>query len=355
MKIMQVVPSFEVAGAEIMCENLIYELAKLGHEVVAVSLYSYRTAITERLEKAGIQVEYLNKKAGMDFSIFLKLRKSIIKNAPDVVHTHLYVTKYVFPIAKRLGIRVVHTIHSVAKHENSKLSRKLNSIYFKNGKAIPVALSEVIQKTITEEYNIKQENIPVVFNGIDLNKCVIKKDYSYKDNFKIMHIGRFQEVKNHKGLIDAFEIFNKEHVNSELWLIGDGEIRAEIEKLVEEKCLKNAVFFLGLQENVHKYISTMELFTLTSLYEGIPMTLIEAMGSGMPIVATNVGGISNMLDGDCATLVPVDAEKIAEAFERYYLSQALRESHGKAVVTRVEKFSARTMALNYLRIYDKEA
>ena len=79
-----------------MCENLIYELVNLGHQVVAISLYSFKTAITERLENSGINIVYLDKKPGFDFSMFWKIKKIIKDYTPDIIHTHLYVTKYVF-------------------------------------------------------------------------------------------------------------------------------------------------------------------------------------------------------------------------------------------------------------------
>lgn len=353
MKIIQVIPSFDLAGAEIMCENLIYALAKLGHEVVAVSLYDRKTAISKRLEKKNIKVYYLGKKPGFDISIYKKIKNIFKSESPDVVHTHLYVTKYVFPVAKKLKIKVIHTVHSVAQYENTKLSRKLNKIYFKNGSAVPVALSKKIQATIVDEYGLESDFVPVIFNGIDLGKCKIKKDYSYTGNFKILHVGRFMDVKNHKSLAEAFSIFNKKYPDSRLYLIGDGELRSETEKFADQIGIKHAVEFLGLQSDVHKYISTMDVFVLPSKYEGIPMTLIEAMGSGMPIVATRVGGIPDMLDDESAILIPIEAEAINDALENYYLNEGLRRSHGLSALRLADRFSSDTMAINYLKVYDE--
>ena len=352
MKIIQIIPTFETAGAEIMCENLIYALTKLGHQVIAVSMYDYKTTIIKRLESNNIKIYFLGKKRGLDVSMFKKIKKLLKNESPDVVHTHLYATKYVFPVAKKLKIKVIHTFHSVAKEENSKLTRRFNKIYFKNKSVVPVALSEKIQSTIVEEYRFDNLLVPVIFNGIDLGKCQIKKDYSYTEKFKILHIGRFQDVKNHKSLLEAFSIFNKKHPDSQLYLIGDGELRDEAEKIAAQTGIKHAVTFLGLQSDVHKYISAMDVFVLPSKYEGMPMTLIEAMGSGMPIIATMVGGIPDMLDEESAILVPVEVEAIAKAFEKYYLDEELRRSHGLSALNLSKRFSAETMATNYLKIYN---
>lgn len=351
MKIIQVMPFFGLGGAETMCENLVYELKKMGHEVVVVSLYNKQTPITERLENAEIDIRYLNKKDGFDISLFNKLRRLFKQEKPDAIHTHIYTTKYVFPIAAQLKIRVIHTVHSIATKEMSKTSRKLNKFFYKHFDVTPVALSEAIKKTIIEEYRLESLTVPVILNGIDLKKCKQKVHYDIDNVFRIVHVGSFVEVKNHIGLIGAFEIFNKKHPDSELHLIGDGEKRTQIEQMVSEKGLSKRVKFYGLQSNVHLYLSDMDIFTLPSLYEGVPMSMVEAMGTGLPIVASKVGGVPDMLDDDCSILVQPDSVTIAEAFEIYYQNCYMREKHGKAVLKIADRFSSKTMAENYVNAY----
>jgi len=351
MKIIQVVPVFELGGAEIMCENLVYELKKMGHEVIVISLYNNHTVITQRFEDAGINIKYLDKKSGLDLSLFKKLWSILKSEKPDVIHTHLYTTKYIFPLAALLKIRVVHTVHSVATKEMSTLSRKVNSFFFRFFNVVPVALSNNIKKTIIDEYKLDEKNVPVILNGIDLNKCNVKIDYSINKVFNIVHVGSFQEVKNHIGLIDAFEKFNKKYPNSELHLIGDGAGRLLIEQIVSDKNLTKQVKFYGSQPNVHKFLCKMDVFTLPSLYEGIPMSIIEAMGTGLPIVATKVGGIPDMLDENSALLVQVDTDAIEHAFESYYCSEILRKQHGLAALALSVNFSSLSMAEKYVELY----
>lgn len=353
MKIVQVIPFFGMGGAETMCETLVYELKKLGHEVIVVSLYSKETVITQRLKAAAVDVRFLDKKSGFDFSMYKKLKVLFGQEKPDVIHTHLHITKYVFPVATKLGIRVVHTIHSVADHEAKNISKLLNKHYYKRSKAVPVALSESVRETIIEAYKLPEEKIPVIYNGIDLDKCIPKTDYITDGKFKIVHVGSFLPVKNHKGLIGAFEIFHRKFPDSELYLIGDGIERAEIEQLVKQKNLSECVFFEGIQPNVFGILNSMDVFTLTSVKEGIPMSIAEAMGTGLPIVATAVGGVPDMLDENSAQLVGVNDSAIAEAFEKYYSDYELRKKHGENALKLSEKFSAKTMACKYLEIYHK--
>jgi glycosyltransferase involved in cell wall biosynthesis len=355
MKIIQIMPEFGLAGAEIMCENLIYELVEQGEEVVVVSLYDYHSAITERLEKKNIKVIYLHKKPGLDFSMIIKLVKLFKIEKPDVIHTHRYVMQYAIPAAIITGIKQrVHTVHNVAKKENSNLARKVNFLFFKFAHVIPVALSEKIQKTIEEEYRINIKKIPVILNGIDLKKCLPKSSYNLNNPIRILHIGRFSEQKNHEGLVQAFALFVKLHPDSKLILVGDGEKKTHIENLVNEFNLSSKVLFCGIQSDIYGYLHDADIFILPSLYEGVPMTLIEAMGTGLPIVATAVGGVPDMLNNEKeALLTSKNVDELCAALNRFVEDQSFRELCGNNALKRSQLFASKYMADQYISIYKK--
>lgn len=343
-----------LGGAEIMCENLINSLRTQGQDVVAVSLYNETSVITRRLEQNCVRIIYLNKKRGLDFSLYKKLLKIFKEERPDVIHTHLYTTKYVVPASVLAGVKKrVHTVHSIASKESGRFGRFLNRIFFKANKTIPVALSKKVQESIIEEYNLKKQQIPIIFNGIDLSKCQLKTTYLVDGKLKILHIGRFAEVKNHIGLIKAFALFQKKYPNSQLQLIGDGEKKQEIERFVQENGLTDSVQYLGVQGNVYEYLHNADIFTLPSLYEGIPMTLIEAMGTGLPIVATNVGGIPDMLiNNESAILTLVDEVELSNAFIRLAGDESLRKKLGETAKRESLRFSSKIMAEKYIELYE---
>lgn len=353
MKVLQIIPTLNMAGAEIMCENLTYELIKKGHDVVVVSLYALHSPITERLENKGIKIYYLNKKKGMDLSIIHRIKKVIRVEQPDVVHTHLDSLKYVGLATIFKKIKIVHTIHSLAEKESGGIASKINRRLFRT-RVVPVALSEAVEQSIERMYQLPLEQVTVIYNGIDLSKCIVKQEYVIKNELKILHIGRFAEAKNHIGILKAFKLFHEKYPNSKLQLIGDGEKKAEAEQFVADNELSEAVEFLGLKDNVYGYLHDADIFTLPSLYEGIPMTLIEAMGTGLPIVATKVGGIPDMLkDQESALLVDVDEEQIAGAFMELAQNEEKRARLGLAAKQGSIKFSAELMAEKYLQIYCK--
>lgn len=353
MYIVQIMPEFGVAGAEIMCENLLYELKKMGHKVVAVSLYNYKSPITERLVNAGIKVTYLNKKSGLDISMILKMSKFLKREKPDVVHTHRYVMQYVIPAAILSGVKKrVHTVHNIAVKENGKSARILAKIFYHKCHVIPVALSNLVKETIIEEYKIPDKKVPVVFNGINLSHCMSKTSYGADDTFTIIHIGRFAQAKNQMALVQGFEIFHKNYENTKLQLIGEGELKAQVQNYTKIHKLDGCVEFMGLKDNVYPFLNGADVFALPSLYEGIPMTLIEAMGCGLPIVSSPVGGIPDMLKNEeSALLVEGNPENISDAFERLYKDEYLRKRLGQNARIQSEKFSAKEMALKYYDIY----
>lgn len=354
MKIMQVIPYFCFGGAEIMCENLTYALQALGHEVFVVSLYDEHTPIARRMEKAGVQILYLDKELGLDLSMVPKLKAVMQKEKPDVVHTHLDVIKYAVLAAKLAGVKkCVHTVHSLADREaEGQIQKMINGTYFRHGLSVPVALTPEVQASVEAFYGLRPQRVPVIYNGIDLSRCIPKTTYDTGETVTILHVGRFDVPKNHAGLLEAFRILQQRHPECRLRLVGDGDLRESMEALAREKGISDAVEFCGMQSNVYPYLQEADIFTLPSVYEGNPMTIIEAMGTGLPIVASRVGGIPDMVrDGETGLLVEPEPEAICDALTRLVEDSTLRRRLGQAAMAGSQAFSAEHMARDYLSCY----
>lgn len=356
MKIMQVIPYFCFGGAEIMCENLTYALKNAGQEVFAVSLYHDRTPIARRMEEAGIRIVYLDKKLGLDLSMVPKLIKIIRRERPDVVHTHLDVIKYAVLAAKLAGVKkCVHTVHSLADREaEGRVQKIINGFYFRRGWSLPVALTPEVRNSVAEFYGLPLSRVSVIYNGIDLSRCVPKTTYETGETVTILHVGRFDVPKNHPGLLEAFRLLLETHPECRLRLVGDGELRPDMEKLAREKGIADFVEFCGMQSNVYPYLHDADIFTLPSIYEGNPMTIIEAMGTGLPIVASRVGGIPDMIsDGESGLLVEPEPQSICAGLTRLVGDAALRQRLGLAARKQSQTFSAEHMARDYISCYSK--
>lgn len=354
MKILQVIPYFCFGGAETMCENLTYGLIAMGHDVTVVSLYDDQTPIARRMEAAGVKILYLDKKLGLDLSMVPKLMKIMRREKPDVVHSHLNVIKYTVAAAKLSGIRrCIHTVHNVAHEEaEGRVEKIISTIYFRLGLATPVALSPEVRATIVSFYGLKEQKVPVIYNGVDLGKCCAKEDYALAKPARLLHIGRFNVQKNHKGLLEAFAKIAEICPHCTLQLIGDGELREETEKLAVSLGLDNKVAFLGNQTNIYSFLQEADIFLLPSIFEGMPMTIIEAMGTGLPIVASRVGGVPDMLeDGTSGLLVPCEPDAVAQAVLQLLQQDDLRKKLGTNALENSRVFGADHMARCYCDLY----
>ena len=353
MKILQVIPYFCFGGAETMCENLTYALQAQGHEVCVVSLYNERTPISQRMERAGVKILYLDKKLGMDVSMVPKLAKIMGEEHPDAVHTHLDVIKYAVAAAKLAGVKkCVHTVHNVAdKEAEGRVQKIINTTYFKLGWSTPVALSPEVQHTIASFYGMDEKDIPVIYNGVDLSRCIPKEDYA-ADVVTLVHVGRFNEQKNHAGLLQAFQKIHTQYPKCQLNLLGDGELRQKMESYAKELGISENVHFLGSQSNVYPYLHDADIFLLPSKYEGMPMTIIEAMGTGLPIVASAVGGVPDMLtDKESGLLVSCDPNAVSQAVMTLMADEGLRKMLGQNAKQESRRFSAQYLAEQYCKTY----
>ncbi len=355
MKIMQIMPEFDLAGAEIMAENLTYSLIGRGHEVVVVSMYTKNTPITDRLEARGVKLIYLDKKSGFDLSIIGKLRKVFKLESPDIIHTHRYLARYAVPAAVMAGVKGrVHTVHNIASKELGSRDRKLNSFFYDHLGMYPVAISPEIKKTVIEEYSLPSEQVGMVYNGIDLANCTPKSDYNFGDEIKLLHVGRFNKQKNHVGIIRAFLKVRDMVPNAHLYFYGTGELEDQCKELTQELSLSGNVHFCGTTDDIYSVMNKSDIFLLCSNYEGMPITLIESMATALPIVATGVGGVVDMIvDGENGLICKVDEDDIAQKLLSMISDDTLRRKCAENAKQNSVRFSSEYMTDGYLEIYEK--
>ena len=160
-------------------------------------------------------------------------------------------------------------------------------------------------------------------------------------------------MKNHELLLRSFARFKEHHSDARLQLLGDGELKENMMQLAGQLNITDAVEFAGLQSNVYPWLHNADVFVLPSKFEGMPMTLIEAMGTGLPIIASDVGGIPDMLmDQKDALLIAPKEENILVALESIYSDEEKRKRLGRNAWDKSAAFSAITMAKKYADIYE---
>ena len=347
-------PEFGLAGAEVMAENLAYGLRAEGHDVLVISFYCIHTAITERLEKNGIRIEYLGKKKGIDLSIILKMRKIMKEFKSSIIHTHRYVLPYAFLASVGLKVKRIHTVHNIAEKEVPKKQLMIQKVLFKKFGVVPVAITPITQKSIEKYYGLNQSDVPLVYNGIDLTQCIARKNARIELPVKILHVGRFALQKNHEMMVEAFSDVIKVYPECELDLVGDGDLIDCVKQRVEELGIEKKVHFVGLLDKVYEKMSESDIFILPSNYEGMPITLIEAMATGLPIVATAVGGIPDMIENrKSGILVAVSRNEISNGILTLIKDGTLRETISHGAMHKATKFSLERMTRAYINLYQR--
>lgn len=355
MKIIQIIPTLGVGGAEAVCESLTKSLSLLGHDVTVISLYSENTIITERLINNGNKLIFLDKQTGIDIKCVRRLRRLINEIKPDVIHTHLYALKYAVLASLGKNITIVHTVHNVALKESNKINRIVNKLIFSLNMATPVALSKEIKETVKEIYYLSDDRIPIILNGIDLSLCKSKKDYLLKDPIKIIHVGRFFEQKNHEYIIECAKQLSTIK-NIEISFFGDGPCIEKCIQLVKNYNLEDVILFKGVSSNIYNELNNSDIFILPSKWEGVPISIIEAMGTGLPIIASNVGGISDMIiNGQQGILIDPNTNELTEALLRLIDDFDLRKEIGINAKKMSTEFSVQTMSQKYLKLYKERS
>lgn len=357
-RVMLVIHGLGMGGAETMVRNLALALHGAGVPVVVVSLHSGDTPVADTIREGGVAVVALNKRRGPDPSVILRLKRLMDEFRPTVVHTHLPVLEYVVPAARLHGrvVKVVHTFHSVAQKETRiGLLVALNKRAFRSGMALPVALNDEVRDSICEVYGLAADNVPVVCNGIDLGRFRLAGEGRARGGIlRLLCVARFEDVKNHSLLVRTLAVLAAELDGAvRLTLVGDGPLREETEGLAAKLGVGDLVEFVGQKTDTAPYFGGADVFVLLSKYEGLPMSVIEAMASGLPVVAANVGGLPGIVrPGVNGMLVGHDAGEAARAILDVAGDDATYSalSHG-ALATSLEYSSGRMMG-GYLDLYN---
>jgi len=363
-RILHIIPNIAIGGAERLVVNLLEAIDKEKFEVAACSLYPKSgTALEQELEQHGIPVYYLGKHKGLDLRMIPRLYHLFRIFRPDVVHLHLSVLRYALIPMVFCGIAGrFHTVHNIAQKEVDAPGKIVHWLAFHIGGVIPVSISYEVAQTVEKVYNVRT---PIIYNGIPTEDFhtmpSVRSSWRKKEGIKdseivFLHIGRFSLQKNHRLLIEAFEQVIKECPNGTLFLVGDGKLRTEIEKIVKGKSLEQKIHFLGLRRDIPELLAGCDIFVLSSDWEGVPMTILEAMAAGRPVIATAVGGVPELVEGGVTGLLvpPQDIQALSKAIVRLADDPSLSEAMGEQGRKRaVERFDIKLIVRQYEELYLK--
>lgn len=297
----------------------------------------------------------------LDMRVINRIVEFLKTEQIDLVHTHLVRADIFGRIASGIcRIPVLTTIHNTEIHHTSGKVfdsgvRYLDRKTFRICKKI-VVVSGYLKKFISDIYDIHDTDITVVYNGIDMpeNGDVFdKKAWGIPDDsILICTVARLHPQKGIPFVIKAINTVVKKGLKATAVVVGDGPLRNEIEALI--RAVNAPVVLAGFQKDVFPFIRAADIFILPSLWEGFGLSIIEAMSFSKPVIASSVGGISEIVeDGGSGILCPPgDHEKLADAMVMLIQNPDLRKTMGDAGKKRVEQlFTAERMSRRYQKIY----
>lgn len=353
-KVLIVIPTLEQGGGEKLVLDLAKYIDRNKFQVRVLVYYKSTNSFFEQEARAcNIDVLHLNKKVGLDIGFFKQVKKAVKEFAPDVIHSHVDTMLYLLPVYKKSQIKL-HTVHTVAYKEARNLQKLVRVLAYKLRGVIPVAISNMVADSISKEYSIAEKDIPVVYNGVDCERYSLPKVEN--ENINLISAGKLYAVKNYGFLIDCFCELCKFTDNVHLTILGDGVQRGELEAKIEENHLQEKITLAGLVGDVEKYLASADIYVASSTYEGLPLTVLEAMASGLPVISTDVGGISEVVkDGENGILVsPGDEIGYVNALKNLVFDEEKRMRFACASKTYSQKYDIKQMVDGYEKLYQAE-
>lgn len=238
--------------------------------------------------------------------------------------------------------------------------------YMKNVDAI-IAISEGVKKVLVEG-GVDPENVEVISSGIDFSSfeedssALTSKDYLHRefsfavDDYLVGIVAHLADHKGHQYLIQATKILKQQAPKIKTIIVGEGPLSMELDRQAKELDVEDIIFFLGFRKDIPKILSSLDLFVLSSHLEGMGSSILDAMASRLPVVATKVGGIPEVvINGETGLLVPPrNPSALARAILRLYSDKTLASRLGQKGYELVHrKFSAEAMAEKVVRLYEK--
>ncbi len=366
--IVHVIHRLDTGGMERVLLSLINATGdRYRHAVICLAGFG---AMREEISDEAVPCISLGKRAGKDVGCYVRLWKVLRHLKPDVVTTYNFGTLDAALVARLAGVRhVVHAEHGRGADDPHGEDRKYRWLRRVLQPCIArfVAVSADLESWLRDRVGIPAGKVVCIPNGIDTSRHAAVPDSARPrrmlcdlappGTLLIGTVGRLDAVKDQASLIMAFQRLCKVDVADRLRLVivGEGAQRRHLEALVGRLKLGEKVRLAGNRDDVPALLDECDIFALSSMAEGIPLTVLEAMAAGLPVVATDVGGVGEAVaDGVTGTLVvPSNPDALAEALGRYVEDATLRRQHGRAGRRRATShFSLAAMIPAYVGLYD---
>ncbi|HUP03807.1 MAG TPA: glycosyltransferase [Bryobacteraceae bacterium] len=362
IRVLEILATLRRAGAERVAVSLASGLDPERFETEVISLKPpFEGGFEPVLAERGIAVRHLGKRDGLDPRMWPRLARAMARFEPDIIHTHSYVMRYALPAwaARRQG-RLAHTVHNVADREVEPLGRAVHRVAFRAG-ALAVAISHDVARSFERMYGFAPAaTIP---NGADTRHGYRpsarerwRRERGFgAGEFLVASVARFEKQKNPLGLMEAFARAFAGRADARLVMAGEGSLLEAARRRAEELGVARRVYFQGLCLDVPELLSACDLFVLGSDWEGSSVAVIEAMAAHLPVVATAVGGVPELVQQDATgLLVPAGhGEALASAMRDLAADGARLRAFGEAGARRAREFDTAAMVAGYAEFFER--
>ena len=346
-------------GAESLVRILTSKLRLNGFTNIIIC-FDNITSYKENLQNEGVKVELLKRRqVFFDFSLVVPILNKIKKENIHLIHAHdLSSLSYGIVAALFSGAKVIMTEHS-RHYIDEKFIRRLEKRLLISFAHHLVEVSNELKEASLKREKIPEKKISVIENGVDIQKfsqakpIKINLDELGPNPKKILVVGRLEEIKGQKYAIEALKFLDEFNVH--LLLVGDGSQKEFLLKITNEMGLKNRVHFLGQRNDVEQVMKIADILLIPSESEGLPFVILEAMASGLPVIATAVGAIPELLGTrmERGILIrPKDPIAMAEAIKQIFkTSSQAKQMVRNAFQFVSQNYSQEKMLNNYKELY----
>lgn len=361
-RIMHVTFNMGIGGTEQVIRQLVINLSSDEFENQIVCIDGYVGELGRMVESAGIPVSSFKRQPGFDWALVRSLRQKILSDSVNVVHCHQY-TPWVYGWLASLGTsaKIILTEHGRFYPDRYRYKALLINPFIALFTHRIAAISSSTRDALSRYEFIPKAKIRVVYNGIAAFEPMPDEVFSLKQKLGIPNghfvmgtVARLDPVKNQSMMLEAFAKVLKHHADSWLLMVGDGAERKKLEAITQDLGIEERVIFVGFIDQPAAHLAAMDLFLLTSNTEGTSMTLLEAMSMGIPTIATNVGGNSEIVEtGITGVLVPKgDVDALATSIEELIADPQLMSKFGKSArQVFFDRYSVASMVGNYKKLY----
>lgn len=368
--IAHVIFRLHVGGLENGLVNLINGLPSrdFRHAIICIDDF---TDFKKRIQRDDVEIHAIHKKAGTDLSALWRLYRVLRKLRPDILHTRNLAALDALLPAFLAGVRYrIHGEHGRDIDDIDGKNRKLQLLRRFHRPLVHkyIALSQDLAEYLNSKVGVATDRIVQIYNGVDTNAfyplstpndaCSDLAHWHRTGKLIVGTVGRLESVKDQMNLVRAFNILIDRYPalreTVRLVIVGDGSAREAIESELAESTSRDLVWLPGSRDDIPDILRSLNLFVLSSLAEGISNTILEAMASGVPVVATDVGGNHELVvSGETGQLVPAaNPDALCDAIARYIFDDRLRRKHGEAGRERaLRKFSMERMIEQYGCVY----